>query len=668
MPVEGTLATDLDHDIVITSSDGGRLGLMLAKQEGEQKAWMVAEIPAPTGLRVTEGGVGVQDQPPEMAAAVFRANWIEGMGTRLIGTLNNDYMSGSVQSSVSGKLVKPPHPEEITLPTSEGKVHAMSEFSGAFYISDGRYLHRSTDGISFTQVLDAGASNIVRDLQVYGNSSGTSGMVATVEVEATEAGARYYWTTDGTSFSQADAAGNRELNYLFVKDQTLYGLQNPNTFYVTTNPFTAAATWDTATIVGDEAHNFQGGFVVAGVLVIFKEDRVFTVDADGAVLTLLAQFAEVPSATNFHAHVSGWNSNIYMSVDNEVWEYDPGTGIIRSMELAKLPDTLVVGTSTAHAGLAYDETAIFAMHPTNLDPSGTSLVRIVFDADGIPQIERWCHQSLSGYRPQGPFQFSRLFTTLSTGRHLWVATTTAGKVLRLTIPRAGDPTDDSTSQYSVVDAVYRSGWMNHNFPAQWKDYTELLLDLQGLTPVPPSSRVDVYYYLDNDLTTRITLAENLSANKLHLLEFSNGASARTFLLELVLKSDSNSQTPQVLSWTLKASVKFDFREVITFRCRVVDGAMNRFNIASPHTADEIRTRLRSWRAQRNITLGYQDYRGYNFDNIRILTGFNEQDVTDDEHRLDETVMTVRIMRISEAADALFIVGTDIVGGPKVVGP
>jgi hypothetical protein len=122
----------------------------------------------------------------------------------------------------------------------------------------------------------------------------------------------------------------------------------------------------------------------------------------------------------------------------------------------------------------------------------------------------------------------------------------------------------------------------------------------------------------------------------------------------------------LLSWNIKASVKFDFREVITLAVRVGDRVPSRSNNRSPHTATEIRSTLRTLRALRGETISYRDYRGYNFDNVRILTGFQESDVVDDKYRSNETVMTVRILRVSEADGNAFIVEQSIVAGPDVV--
>jgi hypothetical protein len=168
------------------------------------------------------------------------------------------------------------------------------------------------------------------------------------------------------------------------------------------------------------------------------------------------------------------------------------------------------------------------------------------------------------------------------------------------------------------------------------------------------------------MLTRYTLREDIGTDKLHTIEFTNGVTARNIMLEFVFHSDDLTVTPELLSWNIKASVKFDFREVITLAVRVGDRVPSRSNNRSPHTATEIRSTLRTLRALRGETISYRDYRGYNFDNVRILTGFQESDVVDDKYRSNETVMTVRILRVSEADGNAFIVEQSIVAGPDVV--
>ena len=257
MPL-GTLGSNLSHDVVLTSSDGYTLGLMLASVEQVKKAWQVSEIPAPTGTRVSNIGAGLQDSPPEMAATVYRDDHSAGMGPSIILNDAKDYMTGNVMTSVVGKVIKPPFSQDISLPTSEGKVRCWGEFSSALYCSDGRYLHRSTNGSTFAQVLDTGVGNRVSSFVNYGNATGTSGIVIGVETDDTaETSVRYYYSTDGTTFAQANAGGGRLISHFFVVDKTLYGLTNPNTFVTTTDPFAAAATWGGTTSVGDQQHKFQ---------------------------------------------------------------------------------------------------------------------------------------------------------------------------------------------------------------------------------------------------------------------------------------------------------------------------------------------------------------------------------------------------------------------------
>lgn len=659
MPL-GSTGVSLDYDVILEPNDGsGALGLMLAPITGQgTKAWHITEIPIPAGARVTDSGLGVQDLPPEYAASVFRSTNLDGLGFRLAINSQHGYMSGCVQTSVDGKIIKPPGSSEITLPTSEGKVLAMEEMTLSsvtyYYVTDGRYLHYSTNGTSFTQCMDAGSGNRISSLQKYGNAAGTVGMVVAIETDdALETPGLYYYTTDGTNFTQVSADATRHFNYFFVQDKTLFGLQNPNVYYTTTNPFSATPTWSGSTTVGDQSHKFQGGLVVAGVIVIAKEDRLYTVNGSGTVSTLVSQFAEIPSRRNFDQLVAGKDSNIYTTVEDDVWAYDPVSGDLIPMGLHDLPDRQLTMTNQPNNGLAVDINEVYTIHGQNLTASqGPSIVRIDTRqntevlGDPRPVFERWLTTTASGYLPQGPMKATRSFTSLTTGRHLFFNTTTAGKIGRMELPRAYDPTVDSGSVYDTLDNVYRSGWMHHNFAGEQKDYTQVIIDMGGREV--PGSYVTAYYYLDGDLTTRYTLGR-ANTGVFTVLEFASGVTARLFLLELVLHSNSSSNTPEVVSWNVKASVKFPLKEIFTLKIRVGDKIRNRSGAAGTYSAKQIRERLRELRAARNIRIRYRDYRGYDITNVRILSGFEEVDEIDDNDRNDETIMTFRVLKIMDGS-------------------
>lgn len=675
---------DLSHDVVFEASDGLKLGVMLSRSTDEQgqqgaKAWRVEEIPTPSNVRVTLAGVGVSDQPPEMQAVVFRDDNSGGMGAQNIAVNETFYRSGVVATSVAKKIVKPPGHEEITLPTSEGKVGVWFAFGGATYVSDGRYLHRSADGSTFTQVMDAGVSNIITAGQPFGASDGDTGIVVGVAVEATLVPVAHWYSTDGTTFAQVTDDASRRFNKFAVQDDTLFGFANRNEMRTTSDPFTATPTWGGLTQVGDELHKFQDPIVVSGVLVIPKEDRVFTVNAAGTVETLVGQFAPTAGPRNFESTAIGMNSNVYWVVGRDVWEYDPIAGTLRPLGAARLVDSQFDSSFTGKLGLTYDpEGALFTTHFTNLDSDaydpGASLLRITFstidrDVYQLPKaaFERWLQKTKAGaYRPQGPMFVSETHSTLTTGRHLFFNTATAGKVGRMDLWRAADPTLDTISTYDITASIYRSGWMHHNFPTQVKDYTSFKIDLQGVTGALPGASVDVYYYLDGDITTRYTLQTGLDISRIYTIDFT-GQSSRAIMIELILHSDTDTRTPEVLSWAVTASVKFDFREIMNLGVKVGDHVLNRRGARSEYNASTIRSTLKAFREREGITVDYKDYRGYHFTNVRVLPGFREVDGMDENGQVaDYTVLNVRVMRVSEDEVGAFIVDSSLVGGPDLV--
>lgn len=650
MALDKDLQKNLNADVVLTASNGKSLSVVLARGVDSQgnplpKAWRMTEVPTPVNVRVAEQGASLVDLPPELEAVIYRDNHIGGIGERLTSNEGNRYYSGVAYTGVDGFVTLPPGADEITLPTSEGNVRVITEFDGAVFISDGRYLHRSTDGTTFTQVLDAGAGNVITNVTAFGAADGDTGIVVGIE-DSNGASIRYQYSTDGTTFTNTTDDASRHFSYFFVYNDTLYGLDQPNTFRTTTDPFSATATWGSATEVGEELYRFQGGFIVSNLLVIFKTDRVYTVDSSGTVKILVAQFADTPDASNFEAFVAGHNSNIYFTVDEELWEYNPVGGGVRPLGIARLPDT-IISTATSHLdAAAYDGVGVYALHHTiqpHESSGGTSIIRIVFDGEGTPTYERWLTTTASGYRPQGPFHVTRAFSSLNTGRGLYFNTTTAGKVGLLNLFRAPNPTEDTSSEYSTVDAHMYTGDITHNFPGQPKDYTELTLDVTGLSS---TSTISAYYYL-NGSSTRKTLIEDIDADGLYTLEFPEPTTARSIMLDFVRSTSSAADTPVIRSWALRAAVKFRLREVVTLAARVTDHVVGRNGYVSPHSAVDFRRILRELRETENLNIKYEDYKGYTFENVRVLPGFNEIDISDETKNRDETVLEFRVMKVSD---------------------
>src|SRR5690606_7508882 len=138
MPTLGSTSVNLPADVVLTPVDAsGVVYLMLADAETNKKAWQMTEVPAPEGVRVTSKGAALQDLPPEMAATVYRTDNFLGMGPNIINVGEFDYMSGSVQTSVSGKIIQPPYVEEIVVSTGTEGIRAIETYDGGVYVADG---------------------------------------------------------------------------------------------------------------------------------------------------------------------------------------------------------------------------------------------------------------------------------------------------------------------------------------------------------------------------------------------------------------------------------------------------------------------------------------------------------------------------------------------------
>src|SRR5690606_18811823 len=129
------------------------------------------------------------------------------------------------------------------------------------------------------------------------------------------------------------------------------------------------------------------------------------------------------------------------------------------------------------------------------------------------------------------------------------------------------------------------------------------------------------------------------------LRFDSPASGRSFMLEIILKTSDVDYTPEILSWSVSASVKFEQREIITALARVGDGVVGRKGQRSAYNARDTRRIAKYLRAQPGIKIRYQDYRGYDFANVRILPPFSESDSTDEDKGTNETQMLLRFLNV-----------------------
>lgn len=662
-----TIGPTIDYDVVFESSGGLRLGAMLADSVDDKgrvfgKQWRAEEIPLPTHLRVAERGANLSDLPPEMAATVFQDDHSGGLGeSRLTGSTAK-YYTGSV-ATISGKAFKPPFSEEITLPTSEGTVDVFFEFSGRVYVSDGRYLHRSdATGLNFTQVLDVGAGKTITSGVVFGATTGDTYILIFGE-STSGTPFDYYMSLTGASGSwqQRKATAGSGGQKAFVRDDTLFILTNPNLMYTTQNP-TNSGTIAGPTEVGDKSSNFQGGNVVFAYLLIRKTDAVYYVDASSNVGTLIESFQRQPDANNFTWAVAGDGGLWYTTLDDDVWVYDPWAGSVDTLDIRKLPDSIMGGLTSSHHhdGLTFDGSALFALHHTSLLPTGHNIIRMVRDGTTY-HIDRWLHQTASGYRPQGPLYATRIFGT----RQLYFATTTAGIIGRLNLFASADPTLDTSARYAAGTQILRTGWMVHEFPAEVKDYTEITVEASQVTQIPPTSTIAVYYYRDGDeaASTLVGTVDHTGATVFHL----GGVSGTSFMLEFQFSSDGPAYTPVLLSWSIKAAVKFPQRDRITLVVRCADGLKNRRGSKSEYTAQLTRRLLRQLRNVQNETITYKDFAGQTFADVKILPGRSEQVVIDHTTGTVESLITIQVLRVSEDIENEFIIGADVVGGRAVIG-
>ena len=192
----------------------------------------------------------------------------------------------------------------------------------------GRYVYRLTGSAEWTVARDLGGGLAATDIHVHGARLGiayTSGFQHTTDDSS--------WTTDTTDADRFASLG-----------ANLWRAIRPNSVYSAT---AFNGTWSAAYTVADSTYNINSMVGVEQLLLIGKEDGVYTIDAEGTIVPMTpelrtqanANFASLRAAVTF-------NGDYYFRTLNGLIQISAGDGMKHRIGLDQLatPDlpTVVV--------------------------------------------------------------------------------------------------------------------------------------------------------------------------------------------------------------------------------------------------------------------------------------------------------------------------------------
>ena len=401
----------------------------------------------------------------------------------------------------------------------------------AFLIVAGRNVYRYSAG-TWIDSRDLGAFT-ASDICVHGATLGvayTSGHQYTTDASS--------WTTDNTD---ADRFG--------VLNQNLWRAVRPNSIYSAT---AFGGTWSAAYTVADSTYSINSITGVEQLLMIGKEDGLYTVDAEGTIIPLTPELRPQANA-NFASlrAVVTFNNDFYFRTLNGVIKIAANDGLKYRVGLDQLasPDlpTVVVQAMCADDRYLY---ALCANSSNNLMILRRAIKGSwhVFWWDGTAGTKVGKHIDISAAPG-----FPALFFSYSDG-----STTYTTKYIRLsTYPNAVDDANYTYSTVSQNHLIRLGRWGSPDAPTI---FDRCVIKSRNLTA---NITVTPYYSVDGGAITQFG-SSAATTSPLATITPSTPPTGHLYDFYLYLASTSSSTSPVVTSVSFQGIKRPGRRRIHTF--------------------------------------------------------------------------------------------------------
>lgn len=477
--------------------------------------------------------------------------------------------------------------------TNPGATVASAELGGYSYMADTRrvYLLNSTLGI-WEPVFDSATG--ITDMIAYGDSAATPASRIYVAIGT----GKYYYTDDGTTFTQATPA--LSVAHLFTfENQNIWKASNANEVKSTFDPVNATSQWSTAVLVGDQQYNFTEAINHLGRAYFAKANGLFTLSSAGAV-TEVIPMRSTPNTDNFEqSHSSGVDQRLYCPVgQNGLLYYDDGTK--DNCAPAKYGPAFGDFLGQVRA-LASDSNWNYAV---------TSPVGSTYATANYSIVWAMRRETISGdtdyrWHPIAEVKIDDVrcawVSGLLTNPRLWIAgrhTTSSNenKPKYIILSRYLSPLDDSNCRYTS-SGILVTPYYTANFNIVDKAFHYFTLLSQSLST--GHYTITVEYQIDGDSSwtdvgqgTAGTFVTSPSENKF----FSNApastsVSGKKIRFKFTLATDAAATTPILNSFGVAARLMSKELKTFDFVVRCTDKDAGKDSSELKHTAQEISTEL-----------------------------------------------------------------------------
>lgn len=270
-------------------------------------------------------------------------------------TLHSYISAAGVDAAFPGQVIMQPAAASVGVASGGnalGGIIKQIDFTASggspksYLIESQRYQHKLTSA-GWQQYLDIGTGNVPKDIIVHGGKL----------IIGVGSGGQYY-SADGVTFTvatanKADAYGTLGSN--------LYRAVRPNTVFAAT---AVDGTWDSGSTIADSTYNINSLTGVEQILMIGKEDGVYSIDAEGLVVPFTPEL-RTQTNTNFASvkATDTFNGDYYFRTRYGLIEISGGDGQkarvgLDQLAIPDLPTTIV-------ESLTHDDKWLYAIVDVN---------------------------------------------------------------------------------------------------------------------------------------------------------------------------------------------------------------------------------------------------------------------------------------------------------------
>ena len=353
----------------------------------------------------------------------------------------------------------------FTAPIAKTNPHAFAEFNDGLYLDFGKFVYKlNGTGDGWTAVGPAdtvyGFDATITDLEPFNDDQlyialGTSNA--------------YWEITTGEVFTENTLTVTDFKFFTMVgPTPTMWGVDSDNTIRSTVNPANGGTQWSATTTVDTSYHDINSMLSFDNALYIFKDDRPYYLDSNGAVQTLTNITRPITTANGGKNSIE-YQGKIYMPWGKTILEWDSGTFTWRSP--AEFGNAVADFDGDVQA-LAADEQWLFAA----VD-NGAKIEILAGRLETIGSTTSWVWHPIQEITLAG---CETMFVSNVYQKRLWIASTSSSDSLYyIPLPSGyGDVVNDTNRSFQT-GGYFITPWHHANFKGDSKAFIKITLTMTG---------------------------------------------------------------------------------------------------------------------------------------------------------------------------------------------